>query len=48
MKKSISRETLVAYSKVSKSFIIHIDASKAQIEAVISQDNNFTSLNHYK
>ena len=39
MKKSIFRETLLVYPNFSKPFVIHTDASKVQIEAVISQDN---------
>ena len=40
MKKSISRETLLVYPNFSKPFVIHMDASKVQLGAVISQDNN--------
>ena len=39
MKKSISRETLLVYPNFSKLFVIHKDASKVQLGAVISQDN---------
>ena len=39
MKKSISRETLLVYPNFSKPFVIHTDASKVQLGAVISQDN---------
>ena len=39
MKKSISRETLLVYTNFSKPFVIHLDASKVKLGAVISQDN---------
>ena len=39
MNKSISRETLLVYTNFSKPFIITMDASKAQLGVVISQDN---------
>ena len=39
MKKSISRETSLVYPNFSKLFVIHTDASKVQLGAVISQDN---------
>ena len=39
MNKSISRKSLLAYPNFSKSFVIHTDASKVQLGAVISQDN---------
>ena len=39
MKKSISIETLLVYPNFSKLFIIHMDASKVQLETVNSQDN---------
>ena len=39
MKKSISRETLLVYPNFSKSFVIHTDAFKVQLGAVINQDN---------
>ena len=39
MKKSISRETLLVYPNFSKPFVIHTDASKVQLGAVINQDN---------
>ena len=38
MKKSISRDTLLLYDNFSKPFVIHTDASKVQLGAVISQD----------
>ena len=36
MKESISREPLLVYSNFSKPFVIHTDASKVQLRAVIS------------
>ena len=39
MMKSISRETLLVYPNFSKPFVIHIDASKVYLGAVISQNN---------
>ena len=39
MKKSIFRETLLVYPNFSKPFVIHTDASKVLLGAVISQDN---------
>ena len=39
MNKSISRETLSVYPKYSKLFVIHTDASKVQLGAIICQDN---------
>ena len=39
MKKSISRETLLEYPNFSKPFVIHTDASKAQLGAVLTLDN---------
>ena len=39
MKKSISRETLLVYPDFNKPFVIHTDASKVQLGAVISQNN---------
>ena len=39
MKKSISRETLFICPNFSKPSVIHTDASKVQLGAVISQDN---------
>ena len=38
MKKYISRETLLVYPDFSKPFVIHMDASKIQLGAIISQD----------
>ena len=38
-KKSISRETSLVYPSYSKPFVIHTDASKVQLRAVISKDN---------
>ena len=39
IKKSISRESLLVYPNFSNIFVIHTDASKVQLGAVISQDN---------
>jgi RNase H-like domain found in reverse transcriptase/Integrase zinc binding domain len=39
MKKIISRETLLAYPNFNEPFVIHTDASKTQLGAVISQNN---------
>jgi hypothetical protein len=39
MKRIISRETLLAYPDFTKPFVIHTDASKVQLGAVISQDD---------
>ena len=39
MKHIMSHETLLAYPNFNKSFIIHTDASHAQLGMVISQDN---------
>ena len=39
MKKTISRDALLAYPNFNKTFEIHTDASKTQLGAVISQDN---------
>ena len=39
MNKSISREILLIYPNFKNSFVIHTDAGKVQLEAVISQDN---------
>ena len=38
MKKIIGRETLLAYPEFNQPFIIHTDASKTQLGAVISQN----------
>ena len=35
----ILRETLLVYPNFSKPFVIHTDASKVQLKAVISRDN---------
>ena len=40
MKKFISSETFLVYPNFSKPFVIHMDANKVQLEAVISQDFN--------
>ena len=39
IKKVLSKETLLAYPDFNKPFIIHTDASKTQLGAVISQNN---------
>ena len=39
MNKSISRERLLVYPNFSKPFVIHMDTSKVQLRAIISQDN---------
>ena len=39
MKKSIFRETILGHPNFSGPFVIHTDASKVQLGAVISQDN---------
>ena len=39
IKKFVSRETLLSYQKFNKSFVIHMDASKLQLGAVINQDD---------
>ena len=38
-KKLVSRETLLSYPNFNESFVIHMDASKLQLGAVISQDD---------
>ena len=38
IKKVISKETLLAYPNFNKPFVVHTDASKTQLGAVISQD----------
>ena len=38
IKKSVSRETLLSYLNFNKVFVIHMDASKLQLRAVIRQD----------
>ena len=38
IKRIISRETLLAYPNFNKPFIIHTDASKTQLGAVVSQE----------
>ena len=43
IKKLVSRETLLSYPNFNKPFVIHTDASKLQLGAVISQDNNPTA-----
>jgi len=40
IKKIMSKEVLLAYPNVTKEFHIHTDASKIQLEAVISQEGN--------
>ena len=40
MIKFISRETLLVHTNFSTPFVIHTDASKVQVQAVISQDIN--------
>ena len=37
IKKLVSKETLLSYPNFNKTFVIHIDASKLQLGAVISQ-----------
>ena len=44
MKKSISRETLCVYPNFNKVFVTHTDDSKAQLGAVIKQDNKSIAL----
>ena len=39
IKKVVSRETLLSYPNFNKPFVIHTDASKLQLGAVISQDD---------
>ena len=39
LKKLVPRKTLFSYSNFNKSFVIHTNASKLQLGAVISQDN---------
>jgi hypothetical protein len=39
MKKIIGKEVLLAYPDFTKPFVIHADASHAQLGAAISQDN---------
>ena len=39
IKKLVSRETLLSYPNFNKPFVIHTDASKLQLGAVISQDD---------
>ena len=39
MNKSISRETLLVYPNFTTPFVIHMDASKVQLGAVIGKDN---------
>ena len=48
MIQSISRETLLVYPNFSKLFVIHMDASKVQLGAVISQDNKPITFNSRK
>ena len=48
MKKSISRVTLLVYPNFTTQFVISTDASKVQLEAVISQDNEATPFNSRK
>ena len=38
IKRIISRETLLAYPNFNKPFVIHTDASKTQLGAVVSQE----------
>ena len=40
MKKFISRETLLAYPTLSKPFVIHTDASKVQLGAIHTKQDN--------
>ena len=44
MNKSFSIEPLLVYPNFSKLFVIHMDASKVQLGAVISQDNKLIAL----
>jgi hypothetical protein len=46
MKKVMSRETLLTYPDFNKEFVIHTDASHAQLGAVISQDGRQTALDN--
>ena len=39
MKKSISRETLLLYGNFSIPFVVHMDASKVQLGAIVCQHN---------
>ena len=39
MKKAISRETLLVCPHFSELFVIHMDTSKVQLEAIIIEDN---------
>ena len=39
IEKVVSRETLLSYPNFNKPFVIHTDASKLQLGAVISQDD---------